>query len=237
MTDLSVVCWRWKPAPGYRSVYPPSTVNTLKRMVARNYQRPHRFICVTDDATGLDADVEVVPLWPDHADLASPHGARSPSCYRRLRAFAPDAGQFFGPRFVSIDLDCVITGDVTPVWDRPEDAVFWGGTHPTTAYNGSMVLLTAGARPQVWERFDPATSPAAARLAGCYGSDQGWISHCLGPAEAKWTRADGIYSLRNDLRRSQHLPVDARIVMFHGRRDPWQRDVQREFPWIGRFYR
>lgn len=223
MTPLTVVCWRWKPPHGYRSEYRPTTVNTLRRMVDRHYQAPHRFVCVTDDPAGLDPAIEIVPLWNDFANVPSPHGKKNPSCYRRLRSFAPDIAAIFGPRFVSIDLDCVITGDLRPLWDRPEDIVMWGDTNPKTHYNGSMLLMTAGARPQVWTQFDPAHSPALAKNAGCFGSDQGWISYCLGPGEVKWSRADGVYSFRNDLKphNPDRLPSNARVVMFHGNEDPW----------------
>lgn len=155
MDGLTIVSWKWKPMNGYRSKFGPETVNVLRQMVARHYPHPHRFVCVTDDATGLDAGIQAVPLWPDFANIPSPHGGKNPSCYRRLHAFAPDIGGVFGPRFVSLDLDCVLVGDVTPLWDRPDDFVMWGDTNPTTAYNGSMFLMTAGARRKVWDDFDP----------------------------------------------------------------------------------
>lgn len=240
LEPLTVVCWRWRPAPGYRSTYGPETVNVLRRMVARHYPNPHRFVCITDDPAGIDPEVEVLPLWSDFDGLASPHGPKNPSCYRRLRIYARDIGAVLGPRLVSMDLDCVITDDLRPVWDRPEDIILWGGTHPTTAYNGSMVLLRAGARPQVWERFDPRRSPELARRAGCYGSDQGWVSYCLGPHEPRWTKVEGVFSFRNDIHRRRSwpgLPAGVRIVFFHGRFDPWDPAVQRENPWIVEHYR
>lgn len=233
---LTVICWRWEPPCGYRSSFGPETVNTLRRMVARHYPAPHRFVCVTDVADGIDLSVEIVPAWNDFAQIPSPHGGTNPSCYRRLRAFAPDVGAVFGPRFVSLDLDCVITGDLRPLWDRPEDFVIWGDTNPTTAYNGSMMLMTAGARPQVWTRFDPATSPHQAKASGCFGSDQGWISYCLGPGERKWTRDDGVYSFRNDIAAARTLPANARIVFFHGRHDPWNSYVQTNYAWVREHY-
>jgi hypothetical protein len=233
---LSVICWKWAPNPGYRSKFGPAAVNTLRAMVARHYRAPHRFICVTDDPAGLDPRVQVVPLWDDLADLPSPHGRANPSCYRRLRMFRRDAGELFGERFVSLDLDCVITADLRPLWDRPEDVVFWGDTNKTTHYNGSMMLLTAGARPQVWDDFDPVASPRAARAAGQWGSDQAWISHCLGGGEAKWGVRDGVYSYRNHLlRQPQVLPAGARIVIFHGTTDPWDPGAQR-LPWVRKHY-
>ena len=230
---LSVVTFRWQPPRGYRSAYAPKTVNVLAAMVRKFYDRPHRFFCCTDDADGLDPAIDVIPLWSDYADLPAPAGRQHPSCYRRLRAFAPDAAAMFGPRFVTLDLDCVVTGDLGPLWDRPEDFVIWGDTNPTTYYNGSMVLMTAGARAQVWTAFDPVRSPRLAARAGHWGSDQGWISYCLGPGEPRWSRADGVYSFRNDLAHDmRRLPADARIVMFHGPWDPWADYIRQNCPWV-----
>lgn len=233
---LSVVCFKWRPASTYRSSYGPETVNVLRRMVARHYNRPHRFICVTDDAAGLAPDVEVVPLWDEFATVPSPHGRHNPSCYRRLRMFRADAGDTFGPRFVCVDLDTVIVGDVAPLWDRPEDFVIWGETDPRSWYNGSMFLLSAGSRRRVYEAFDPNRSPAKAKAAGRFGSDQGWISYVLGPGEASWTRADGVYSYRVHLKPNpSRLPPGARMVMFHGHVDPWSPEA-RALPWVRECY-
>jgi hypothetical protein len=237
MLPTSVVCWKWKPKPGYRSVFGPDTVNVLRRMVARHFHAPHRFICVTDDANGIDPEVEIQTPWNDFADIPSPHGGNNPSCFRRLRAFHPHIAEFFGPRFVSLDLDCVITSDITPIWDRPEDFVIWGDfTNPKTAYNGSMFMLTAGARPQVWGEFDPAWSPFRAKQSGCWGSDQGWITFRLGTGEARWTRQDGVFSFRNDVAPSGKLPAGARIVIFHGAQDPWGEFAQK-YEWVRTHYR
>lgn len=240
MTPFAVVCWKWETPPLYRSVFGPEVVNTLRRMVQRHFDRPHRFICVTDNPAGLDPDVEVVSLWNDFSTIWSPHGnpSRYPSCYRRLRAFHPAIAKVFGPRFVQIDLDLVVTGDLAPLWDRPEDFVIWGDTNPHTLYNSSMILMTAGTRSQVWTDFNPQVSPGLAKQAGNHGSDQAWISYRLGPGEAKWTRADGVYSFRNEIAPVdvKRLPDDARIVMFHGQNDPWNAYVQQNCPWVREYY-
>jgi len=234
----AVVTWRWPPPTGYRSTFGPDTVNVLRRSVARHYPRPHRFLCVTDDAVGLDPEVEIIPAWNDFADVPPPTGTvRNPSCYRRLRMFHPEIGRMFGDRFVSLDLDIVITGDLQPVWDRPEAIVLYGDTNPRTFYNGSMILMHAGARPEVWTDFEPSSSPSRAKAAGHFGSDQGWISHRLGAGEAKWSQKDGVYSYRNDLapHGASRLPSDARMVIFHGHVDPWSADGQR-LPWVQEHY-
>lgn len=235
---LDVICWKWKPAGQYRSTFGPETVNTLRRMVARHYSKPHRFSCITDDPHGIDPDVRIIPLWDDLAKVPSPYGAGHPSCYRRLKAFSTEAANIIGPRFVSLDLDCVITGDMSPVWDRPDDFVIWGDTARGTPYNGSMFLMTAGARRQVWEKFDQVQSPKLGRMMNYIGSDQAWIGACLGPNEKKWTRRDGVYSYRNEIRnRGGGIPIDARIVFFHGAFDPWMPQIQSRHPWVLRHYR
>lgn len=233
----SVIVWKWAQ-PEYRSTFGPETVNTLYRSVQRWYPHPHRFICVTNDANGIDAGVEILPDFGDFAGVYSPHGSHRPSCYRRLRLFHPEAAQWFGQLFVSLDLDTVIVGDLTPVWQRPEPFVIWGNTNKTTHYNGSMQLLTAGARSFVWNDFNPVTSPAVAKASGNFGSDQGWISYRLGPGEAMWSKSDGVYSYRNYIATSGfRLPRDARIVFWHGRVDPWSPEARRNCPWLREHYR
>lgn len=221
----------------------------MRRMVARNYSDPHRFICVTDEPAKLDPEVEVVPIWNDHARIPNPSFRDGPSCYRRLKVFSRDIGQVLGERFVCIDLDMLITGDLRPLLNRKEDFIAWRNPHPMWPYNGSMFMLTAGSRPQVWETFDPRTSPAKSHAAGCRGSDQGWISYVLGPGEATWDRKDGVWSYQDEILgrkrvngrltydiQNAPLPRNAKVIAFHGRYDPWARETQRMSPWITEHY-
>lgn len=233
---LRVVCWKWTQ-PGYRDRFTAWHVNVLRRMVARHYADAHEFVCITDDPRGLEDGIRVIPLWNDFGDVSSPHGSAYPSCYRRLRAFSEEAAETIGPRFVSLDLDTCITRDLRPVWNRPEDFVIWGDTTPRSYYNGSMFLMTAGARRQVFEQFDPKRSPAVTRNARLLGSDQAWISYVLGRGQPMWSIDDGVYSFRNHLAGRADLPADARIVFFHGHKKPWNPNVQRSHPWIVEHYR
>lgn len=234
---LNIVTFKWRPEPGYRSTFGADAVNVLRDMVARHYDAPHRFWCITDDPAGIDAGIDVVPLWGDYADLPNPSGAhRNPSCYRRLRLFARDVPEWLGERIVMLDLDCVVTGDLRPLWDRPEPFVAWRNTNHKSLYNCSMLLFTAGAHPELWEGFGPKAAQEAYR-AGRFGSDQGWISHRLGPGKPTWSQRDGVYSYRVDIRpHGNRLPADSRIVFFHGHHDPWDDDMQR-IDWIRRHYR
>lgn len=237
---LTVVTWKWRPQPDARPrhSFAAEHVNVLRSMVARHCRLPHKFVCITDDPVGIDPRIRIIPLWADHGDLVNPSHAGGPSCYRRLKIFSAEMRNLLGPRIVSLDLDTLIVGDVTPLWDRPEEFVIWGDTTRNTPYNGSMFLLTAGSRRRVWEEFDPKRSPARGRELGYFGSDQAWIGACLGPGEAMWSRADGVLSFRNHigLRRAPQ-PADARIVFFHGAHKPWSGEVRRVCPWVAEHWR
>lgn len=227
---LTVTCWKWQGRPGYHTRYTADHVNRLRRMVARHLRLPHEFVCVTDDAEGLEHGIRVVPL--PRAVGYNWHPKR-PNCYRRLSVFAADAGQWLGERIVSIDLDCVILRDITGLVDRPEDFVILGDGAPNaTPYNGSLWLLRAGTRTKVWQTFDPHRSPEITKRAGIIGSDQAWIAHVLGPREATWTAADGVLGYGRDVikRHRGTPPATARMVFFWGphdpsrAREPWVRD-------------
>lgn len=224
---ISFVTWKWG------SRFNAEHVNVLRRMVARHYAAPHRFICVTNDAIAIDPDVEIVADREDFASVPSPHGGANPSCYRRLRLFASDAAETFGERIVNLDLDLVITGDLRPLFDRPESFVGWQDAYWPTQINGSLWMVAAAAHVGVWERFDPTSSPKVAFDRGYKGSDQGYISMRL-PGCAKWTFADGVYSFKKD--KCETLPANARIVVFHGDPKPWSDRCQR-IDWIRQHYR
>lgn len=239
--DLVVVCWKWKSAQ-YRVRYESSHVNILAAMVKRNYRNAYRFVCITDDATGLDKHIEVLPLWGEHARVANPSGIHLPSCFRRLKLFSSEMGDILkARRVVSLDLDVVITGDITPLWDRPE--LFVGWRVPSTArtryaFNGSMWMTVPGAYGDIWNKFDPVKSPALAKAAQYFGSDQGWMSYYLRDLDLPgWTAVDGVYSYPREVRTFGRLPHNARIVIFHGGRKPWESTAFRGHPWISQHYR
>jgi hypothetical protein len=150
--------------------------------------------------------------------------------------FAPDAGELFGPRLVSIDLDMVIVGDLEPLFDRDDEFIAWGESDfKAQKFCGSLWMLKTGTRPRVWTEFNPKTSPARARAAGCRGSDQAWLSYML-PDAATWGKRDGVYSWRKHIKPAGGaLPHDARVVAFHGKEDPWLGRCQ-QYEWVRNHY-
>jgi hypothetical protein len=232
---LTVACFLWKKStqgfqlPSMRVTnYGPDWVIKLRNMVRRNYPHPHRFVCVTDDATGLE-DVETIPLWDQCRSLGG--------CYNRLYMFSEDMRSLLGERFIAIDLDCVITGDMTPIFHRAEPFVInqYSTKERDQRYNGSLIMMDAGSRAKVWETFDPVESPRAIAHHGktVIGTDQAWIRLALGRDEATFGMADGVYDIRHSPARNG-LPKDARIVFFSGPRNP--ETESRKHKWISKHW-
>jgi hypothetical protein len=67
----------------------------------------------------------------------------------------PRRGKIFGERFVCMDLDCVIGGPLDPLFDRQKIWCCSRAPVRIAPYNGSMMLIRAGCRPQVYEEVQP----------------------------------------------------------------------------------
>jgi hypothetical protein len=213
---LTIASWLWVQPEG-RTRYTAEHVWIWADMVSRNLAMPHRLICVTTE-TDLPPNVERIDPPGEFEDVQPTWGPRRPNCYRRLVMFKRDAAKTFGKRFVSIDLDCIVGGPLDPLFDRPEDFVIFKGTDSSRPYNGSMMLLSAGARPQVYEQFDQAGADASG--AEFFGSDQAWLAHVLGPGEATWSEADGVWHLNRYMQRVRK--AHPTVLFFPGKRKPWE---------------
>lgn len=225
---LTVVCWKWR---GWRAIYEPRHVHALKRMVEQHLHMPHRFVCITDDADGLEC--ETVPLWDSPVEHVR---SGYPNCFVRLGVFSIEARELLGERVLSIDLDCVILDDITDLIGDDDLKIMAGSVCP---YNGSLFLHRTGTRSWLWDEIaaDPISSLQAVRRHArktrrdYYGSDQAWIAYRC-PDEPTWTEADGVYQYRR--LGARPLPDDARIVFFAGPEKPW--GVHERRPDLARFY-
>jgi len=227
---ISVIAWYWKQ-PQSRAHYGPENVNTWAAMVRRNLSMPHRLAVVTDLPQGIDPSIEIITPPGDFVGLQTPTWCNGkPNCFRRLAMFRRDAGKLFGKRFVSMDLDCVIGGPLDPLFDRKEDLVLFKGTSDKRPYNGSLMLMTAGARPKVYDDFTPeGAAEAGIRFRG---SDQSWLAYCLGWGEATFDKTDGVRFWPDWQPKSKETP---RVLFFPGKLKPW--DIAPAIPFIRDNYR
>jgi hypothetical protein len=210
---LTVMCWFWAQ-PGSRTQFTATHVNIWAAMIRRHCTLDIRLACVTDIPEGIDPSIEIIapPGFHDGLQTSRWKGGR-PSCYRRLAMFAPDAGKIFGERFVSMDLDVVIGGNIDAILSREEDIVICAPSQVGARwlYNGSMVMMDAGCRPCVYEDFTPEKAEQASRR--FVGSDQAWLAYSLGGGEALFKPSDGVVRWG-----SAH---EGPMVFFPGNVKPW----------------
>jgi hypothetical protein len=214
VVKLIVSSWLWGDK------YDRSYVDKLVGGIERNLSEPHRIAIFSPESWDL-------PL------------TKIPGCYCRLRMFDPawqrDQGIDEGDRLVCLDLDTVIVGRLDEVFDRPEPFVILQGANASNPcpYNGSMIMLRAGAHPEVWRDF---SVEAAAKVPYYdFPDDQGWLAAKV-PGAAGWRAGEGgVYAFaKPGWPRGDALPSDARIVTFPGRRDPGQFV---HLPWVAEHWR
>ena len=104
---LNILTTKWG------TLYSADDVNRLFRQVRRHLTRPHRFICFTDDARGLDPGIEAMPL----PELGLPPG-HGDTRWRKLAIFRRDLAGLSGTALF-LDIDLVVVDDLQPFFDLP----------------------------------------------------------------------------------------------------------------------
>lgn len=220
-----------------KTIYTAEHVNIWAAMLKRHVTVPHRIACATDIPQGIDSSVEILPLpdpWPNAYNRHWRAAQGKPQCTRRLDIYRKDAAKDYGERIWMCDLDVVIARNIDHLIDIPDEYRINSSLRQNRPYNGALQYLVAGKRPQVYDDFTPS---AAEEASGRYvGSDQAWITHILGPGEARYTpKEHGVYQYN----RSDHALADpdcCTMLFWPGHIKPWQHDVHR-IKWVKRHYR
>jgi len=235
---ITFLTWKWH-VDGTARAFQSKHVNVLRAMIARHYSAPFRFVCITDDRAGLDPQIEAMPLPVRFDGISSPRGGRFPNCYCRLWNFSREAKRL-GERIFQLDIDVVVTGDLMPLVDRPEDFVGWTDARfETHKIAGGAYMLRTGTMAEIWDDFDPAVSPKLAADAGFFGSDQGWMSYKLQGQKhrfGRWKNA-GLVKINWTEPFATRAPAGARMVFTSGEKPPWNSSVQKRYPWIRKHWR
>jgi hypothetical protein len=233
---ITCVLWKW----GMK--YTATHVAKMQSMLARHLSIPYRIVCITDRPKDLPKGVTPAPMPKSFAGY-------DVKGLRRMWLYSAEAGAL-GDRLFQLDLDVVLTGSIDNIVDRPEPFVIWksdSNWKDKWAYNATVMLITPGAKDDVWQRWkaDPKGVFKASEADGWgpkTNSDQAIACYLMKDQEIPvWTQADGIYAYRvfagKHGERGQVLPEGARIVSFHGPRDPSVKDLQQKSPWIEAHWR
>lgn len=250
---ITVVCWKWNNGmhPKKKIFFTHEHVNKLRSAVEKNTTLKHNFVCICDDWKGLHSSVQPINIDRHFAEFKDWGG-----CYRRLRAFDLSvSAALFGSRFVSLDLDVLVTGNLDSILGFEEDFRIWQDKfRRKTPYCGSLWGMKVGARQVVWDSFrsKPHMSVELMRRLKYVGTDQAHISASLFPKEAVWGVDDGVYNFNTRVRRqvlyshwlkdsgeridkrvNGDIPEGAKLIFFNGKYDPSQVGLHRTYPWVG----
>lgn len=208
---LAVCTWLWGDK------YGKDDVAKLAAGFRRHLKRPFRFLLITDDPSKAPDGVEP---WALRDTLLT----KTRGCFARLRMFDPEwqAWHEIDQAVICADLDLIVTGPLDPLFDGDEPFKILQGANAANPcpYNGSLMMLRAGAHPEVWSDFS--LEKAAAVPYYDFPDDQGWLWHKV-PNAAGWKAGpeSGVYAFQKpDWPKGTDLPAGARIVAFPGWREP-----------------
>lgn len=213
--SLTICAWLWG------NKYGPEYIARLGAGIHRHLRADHRFIVV-------------------RPELSDYHLTEIPGCFARLRMFDPAwqraHGIGTGDRLVCVDLDVIVTGELDPLFDRPEPFVILQGANAANPcpYNGSLIMLRGHAHPEVWGDFSLERANWIPKYE--FPDDQGWLAVKV-PGAAGWKAGteSGVYAFKKPgWPKGDDLPADARLVAFPGKRDPSQ---VTHLPWVKEHWR
>jgi len=210
----NVICIKW----GTR--YGPEWVNRLYGMVKRNTSWTIRFVCFTDNASGIRGEVECQPLPEVRLDPALGKN------WRKVGLMREDLGGLAGMTLF-LDLDVVILDSLDPFFTYPgRFCIIREWKDPELGYgNSSVMRYFIGMESAVLDRFHATPTE---ELKGTYASkEQNFVSKNVAEVTfwpADWCVPFSIACLpRNRLLRyftTPKPPKGGKILVFFGRITP-----------------
>ena len=218
MTDKPYVILTMK----WGTLYPADYVNVLYNACSKLLDHPFRFICMTDDASGIVDGVEIFPI--PEMDLGENRFAFG--CWPKISVFKKDLFGLEG-RAMFIDLDTVIVGELTPMFKAKGGVVLIREWRRFIDYfrqrkvNGmtSIFAFTLGTQSQIYDKFMENPDYAYDN----YRSEQRWVTDYA--TDMQFWGPKQVVSFKRDLLAppllNRFIPPkspdpDTAVVAFHG---------------------
>lgn len=213
MTNYTIICMKWG------TVYGPEYVNILDAMLKRNLTVPYKFICFTDDRTGVHDHIETreIPEIPLGDALHF-------SGWRKLASLSPKLGIEGTVLFLDLDLiimdniDCFLTHKpgkfcIIENWTQPGQNIG----------NSSVYRYEADAHHDVFEDFSK--NYETIYQDKVITNEQHYLTWEVAKKHEvvfwpdEWCRSFKRHSLPGRLLRrfvSPKIPAGCKILVFHG---------------------
>ncbi len=201
-----VMCMKWG------TLYSADYVNVLFSATGKHLQKPFRFVCLTENAQGIDPAIECYPI-PDPGLGGSYYGRGG---WPKLLVHKADLYGLRG-RCLFIDLDSIITGDLTPMLQAPGGIVMirewcrFADYFRKYQVNGATGVFAwqIGSQAQIYDGFIADPGSAAAN----FRSEQRFVTERASDIRF-WAHPDVISFKR-------HLMAPALLDRFIGVKEPW----------------
>ena len=240
---LNVITMKWDKQTTGESIPSQDKVKYGRDHLIRHYNMCKKWITgsfnyihYTDEIhEDLPEGINQRPLFPTFEKHFDRGG-----CYHRMYMFSKKFFDEIGP-FVSMDLDMVITGPISFLFDNTQPFIYYkmkGGDLNGWRMNNGMFYVNSDQLDPVWKMFNEKTDEVIANRKGP-GTDQGVTNALIGNFHeiACWQQGmhgPGIYDLRQDFDVEHRiaLPDNCRIVMCPGPRDPSHQNYIDRYPWM-----
>lgn len=218
----NVICMKWG------NLYSADWVNKLYGMVRRNTTWDIRFVCLTDDSSGIRSEVECLP-FPElqlDQDAARSASGRDDPWWRKLSLYSESIHDLQGMTLY-MDLDILITGNIDSLFTYPGRFCMMRVWRPERFQmhlgNSSIVRTFIGAESYILQRFK---SKPHIHWINIYDGDQIFVSDTVN--EITFYPVDWCISFKQTLPRNgvlkffskPKLPRNSKIVVFHGQHTP-----------------
>lgn len=222
-TPVNVLCIKWG------TKYGAQYVNRLYQGVNKYLHRPFRFLCLTDDATGIDDGVEIAPLPVTPFDEDAFDARRGGETWRKVGLFQPGLAGLAGDTLF-LDLDIVITGEMDDffeyepgqfcvIQDWLEKKRAWMPGRDGRVGNTSVFRFDPQRHTRVYTNFES----DAGKVLDNFRIEQQYVSDALSSDLAFWPES-WICSFKRHCRPTFPLnhfvqptrPTNMRILVFHG---------------------
>jgi alpha-N-acetylglucosamine transferase len=222
---VNILCMKWG------SKYGPEYVNRLYGMVARNLSIPFRFVCLTDDVSGVDPKVECLPIPSIGLDLIGPERG-----WNKLVTFERELYDLQG-QALFLDLDLLIVSPIDEMFSLPGSVIIikdWLKKDGTG--NSSVYRFNLGEHSDVLTAFR-ADFDAIKRM---YRNEQEYLSafllkkNVLSYWPETWCRSfkrHCMHYLPKSLWRPPEIPQGAKVVVFHGHPHPDEAIIGKTGKW------
>ena len=195
-------------------------VNRLYHGVKNNLTRPFRFVCFTDDDTGLEEGIESFPLPP--ITIPEQHTV---SPWRKLSLFSKDLADLSG-KTLFLDLDVIIVDTLDDFFDYSEKfSIIENWTQKGRGIgNSSIYCFNVGEHADILEYYESNQDEVFAN----YSNEQIYLSLNIKDKQYwpdDWCKSFKFHAIPRGIKRyfvEPSIPDGCKIVVFHGYPNPDQ---------------